>query len=103
MSPRHNNPAAASRISAAMIVRDEEAYLDDCLKSIVDEVDEIVIVDTGSRDRTCDIARRYGARLFDLPWTGDFAAARNHALDRASGDWILYIDADERLAVPIAG
>ncbi|MBX9840981.1 MAG: glycosyltransferase [Xanthobacteraceae bacterium] len=86
-----------------MIVRDEEAYLDDCLRSIVDEVDEIVIVDTGSRDRTCDIARRYGARLFSFPWTGDFAAARNHALDQASGDWILYIDADERLVVPTAG
>lgn len=86
-----------------MIVRDEESHLDECLKSIVDEVDEIVIVDTGSLDRTCDIASRYGSRIFSFRWTGDFAAARNYALNQASGDWILYIDADERLIVPTRG
>jgi tetratricopeptide (TPR) repeat protein len=103
MSSRNSDIVPLPRISAALIVRDEEKHLDDCLKSIVDEVDEIVVVDTGSEDRTRDIARRYGSQLFSLPWTGDFAAARNHALDRATGDWILYIDADERLVVPARG
>jgi glycosyltransferase involved in cell wall biosynthesis len=87
------------RISAAMIVRDEEALLPDCLRSIGDEVDEIVITDTGSSDRTCDIASAFGARVLSRPWDDDFAAARNHSLNAATGDWILYIDADERLEV----
>lgn len=90
-------------VCAALIVRDEERFLDDCLKSIAGEVDDLVIVDTGSTDRTVEIARAYGARIFHHPWTGDFAAARNAALDHASGDWILYIDADERLRVIAPG
>jgi len=88
------------RVSAAMIVRDEEKVLGDCLDSLVDCVDEIVIADTGSIDSSRDIARARGARVFDLPWTSDFSAARNAAIDAATGDWILYIDADERLHVP---
>jgi glycosyltransferase involved in cell wall biosynthesis len=88
------------RVSAAMIVRDEEKVLGDCLDSLVGCVDEIVIADTGSIDSSRDIARARGARVFDLPWTGDFSAARNAAIDAATGDWILYIDADERLHVP---
>jgi tetratricopeptide (TPR) repeat protein len=80
-----------------MIVRNEEKFLEGCLESIKDVVDEVVIVDTGSTDGTKEIAARYGARLFDFPWTGDFSAARNYALDRCRGEWILYIDADERL------
>ncbi len=86
-----------------MIVRDEEGFLDDCLKSLEGEVDEIVIVDTGSRDRTREIALARGARLFEREWTGDFSAARNYALERAQADWILYIDADERLETPYPG
>lgn len=86
-----------------MIVRNEEAFLHDCLRSIVDEVDEIVVVDTGSFDRTREIATQYGARIIDRPWTNDFSAARNCAIDNATGGWILYIDADERLAVPAPG
>jgi cytochrome c-type biogenesis protein CcmH/NrfG len=85
-------------ISAAMIVRDEEAVLADCLASIRDVVDEIVLVDTGSTDRSPEIARQFGARLFDYRWRDDFAAARNEALARARGRFILYIDADERLS-----
>ena len=80
-----------------MIVRDEEAFLPDCLESIRAVADDIVVVDTGSRDGTKAVARRFGARIFDFPWNDDFAAPRNHALDQAAGDWILYIDADERL------
>jgi tetratricopeptide (TPR) repeat protein len=87
---------SAPRLSAAMIVRDEEEYLGDCLASLRGLVDEVVVVDTGSRDRSCSIARAHGARVSSLRWRGDFAAARNAALDRATGDWILYIDADER-------
>lgn len=83
-----------------MIVRDEEKVLGDCLDSLVGRVDEIVIADTGSGDSSREIARARGARVFDLPWTGDFSAARNAAIDAATGDWILYIDADERLHVP---
>ena len=90
--------AARPTLSAAMIVRDEERFLDGCLASLVGFVDEIVVVDTGSTDRTPEIARRHGARLASFEWQGDFAAARNVALDLARGDWILYIDADERLS-----
>ena len=86
-------------LSAALIARDEEQFLDGCLTSIAATVDEIVVVDTGSVDATPDIARRHGARLLSRAWDGDFAAARNHALDACGGRWILYIDADERLSL----
>lgn len=84
-------------LSAALIVRNEERFLDACLASLADRVDEIVIVDTGSTDRSRDIALGYRARLLDSPWTGDFSVARNQGLAAARGEWILYIDADERL------
>ncbi len=83
-----------------MIVRDEERVLGDCLRSIRDHVDEIVITDTGSTDRSRDIAGEFGARVLERPWNDDFSAARNHSLEAATGDWILYIDADERLEAP---
>jgi tetratricopeptide (TPR) repeat protein len=85
------------RVSAAMIVRNEEAVLEECLRSIRDEVDEIVITDTGSTDRSREIAAAFGARVLDRLWDDDFSAARNHSLEAATGDFILYIDADERL------
>ena len=85
------------RLSAALIVRDESAVLDDCLASIRHVADEIVVVDTGSTDDSRQIAARHGARVFDVPWREDFAAARNEALERARGRFVLYIDADERL------
>jgi tetratricopeptide (TPR) repeat protein len=84
-------------LSAALIVADEERHLGACLASLDGVVDEVVIADTGSSDATADIARAAGARIFEHPWDGDFARARNAVLDRARGDWILYIDADERL------
>ena len=86
-------------LSAALITRDEERFLDGCLKSIGAVVDEIVVVDTGSRDATVAIAARHGARVLSRPWGGDFAAARNHALGQCQGRWLLYIDADERLVL----
>jgi glycosyltransferase involved in cell wall biosynthesis len=91
-------PRSRPFLTAALIVKDEERVLDACLASLATVVDEIVIVDTGSRDRSREIARAHGARVIDYQWTGDFAAARNAGLEAARGRWILYIDADERLA-----
>jgi hypothetical protein len=89
-----------ARLSATLIVRDESAFIEACLVSLVGMVDEIVIVDTGSRDDTLTKVSRFPVALHHFPWCGDFSAARNHAIERATGDWILYIDADERLQVP---
>ena len=85
------------QVSLAMIVKDEEANLPQCLASAADLVDEIVIVDTGSTDRTKEVAGRFGARIFDFAWGDDFAAARNASLDHAAGPWIFWLDADDRL------
>jgi glycosyltransferase involved in cell wall biosynthesis len=85
-------------LSASLIVRDESRVLGDCLASIRDVVDEIVVVDTGSVDDSVEIARRHGARVIRHEWRDDFADARNVGLDAARGEWILYIDADERLS-----
>ena len=84
-------------LSAAMIVRNEERYIEDCLKSLKGVVDEIVVVDTGSTDGTKEIASRFGARIFDFPWRDDFSAARNESVEHCLGEWIIFIDADERL------
>lgn len=80
-----------------MIVRDESKFLGECLTSIRDVCDEIVIVDTGSVDDTVDIARSFGAVVRHFEWTNDFSEARNASLEVATGEWILYIDADEQL------
>jgi glycosyltransferase involved in cell wall biosynthesis len=85
-------------LSAALIVRDESLILGGCLTSIRDVVDEIVVVDTGSVDDSVEIARRHGARVIHHKWRDDFARARNAGLEAAGGEWILYIDADERLS-----
>lgn len=85
------------RLSAVLIVRDEESFLEGCLRSLAGHVDEIIVVDTGSKDRSREIASDLGARLFDYAWHDDFAAARNHSIDQATGEWLLYIDADERI------
>ncbi|HEX7378432.1 MAG TPA: glycosyltransferase [Pirellulales bacterium] len=84
-------------ISLTMIVRNEEADLPACLESAADLVEDIVVVDTGSTDATKTVARRFGARLIDFPWRDDFAAARNEALKHATGDWVFWLDADDRL------
>ncbi len=85
-------------ISLCMIVKNEESFLEGCLQSVQGTVDEIVIVDTGSTDRTIEIAERFGARVLHHPWTGNFSEARNVGIEAASMDWILVLDADERLA-----
>ncbi|MDD2420870.1 MAG: glycosyltransferase [Heliobacteriaceae bacterium] len=86
-----------STISLCMIVKDEAENLDRCLASAQPFVDEIIVVDTGSRDETPAIARRYGAKVTAFPWQEDFAQARNAALDCAAQDWVLILDADEEL------
>lgn len=83
--------------SAVLVVRDEAATLGDCLRSLRHLVDEIVVLDTGSTDDTCDIARDAGARVFTSRWLNDFSAVRNEASSHARGGWILSIDADERV------
>ncbi|MEM7515538.1 MAG: glycosyltransferase family 2 protein, partial [Planctomycetota bacterium] len=86
------------RLSLCLITKDEERFLPGCLSSIRDFVDEIVVADTGSRDRTVEIAREFGAKIVPFTWCDDFAAARNAAVDAATGDVILSLDADEELA-----
>jgi glycosyltransferase involved in cell wall biosynthesis len=82
-------------ISLCMIVKDEEAMLGRCLESVRDVVDEMVIVDTGSTDRTVKIAESYGARVFTYPWGDSFSDARNYGIARATMDWIFIMDADD--------
>src|SRR5574341_1534475 len=84
-------------LTAAIIVRDQAEHLDACLRSLHGLVDEIVVVDTGSSDASVDVARRHGAIVGHEPWQADFSVPRNRSLDLASGEWILYIDADERV------
>ena len=84
-------------LSAALIVRNEERFLVGCLDSLEGFVDEVVLVDTGSTDATPRIAADRGITVHTFPWADDFSAARNRALDLARGEWILYIDADERI------
>ena len=85
-----------------MIVKNEEALLADCLASVRGLASQIIVVDTGSTDSTIQIAEAGGAEIVDFPWCDDFAAARNSALPSVTGDWILMLDADERLA-PTSG
>lgn len=84
-------------LSVSMIVRNEEKYLEECLESVKPIADEIIIADTGSTDNTIKIAEKYGAKVFHFDWINDFAAARNFSLSKCAGDWVLYIDADERI------
>jgi len=85
------------RVSLCMIVRDEERNLEACLAPIAELFDEIVIVDTGSLDRTKEIARQFNARVFDFEWSDDFSAARNESMRHATGEWIFWLDADDRV------
>ncbi|MFD2114634.1 glycosyltransferase [Paenibacillus yanchengensis] len=89
-------------LSLVMIVKNEEASIGRCLSSIRSYVDEIVVVDTGSEDGTIDICRSFGANVYSFPWNGSFADARNYGLEKAQGDWIFWLDADEELA-PLDG
>jgi tetratricopeptide (TPR) repeat protein len=80
-----------------MIVRDNETTIGPALQSISPWVDEIVVVDTGSKDRTPEICRQHGARLFAFPWCDDFSAARNESLKQARGEWVFWMDSDDTI------
>jgi len=92
-----DNLTKRQSISIGMIVKDEEQFLERCLKSVKEIADEIIIIDTGSKDNTVNIARKYTDKIYFHPWKDSFSEARNHYLDYATGDWIFQIDADEEL------
>jgi Glycosyltransferases involved in cell wall biogenesis len=83
------------KITACLIVKDEAECIRQCLDSLKKVVQQIVVVDTGSTDDTVKIAKRYGAEVYFHEWAEDFSAARNLAIDKAKGDWIIFLDADE--------
>jgi tetratricopeptide (TPR) repeat protein len=91
------HPATGLTLSLCMIVRDEEEMLPRCLSAVAPAVDEIIVVDTGSKDRTVEIARSFNATVIEREWTGSFSDARNASFEAATGDWIIYLDADEVL------
>jgi len=82
-------------ISACMIIKNEEHNLSRCLTSIKPLVDEIIIVDTGSTDKSIEIAESFGAKIYHHPWENDFSKHRNQSLSYATSDWVLIVDADE--------
>lgn len=86
-----------STIALCMIVKNEEEVLGRCLDSVADLVDEIIIVDTGSTDRTREIAGRYTEKIYEFPWRDDFAAARNFSFEQAQADYCMWLDADDVL------
>lgn len=85
------------RLSACLIIKNEEAHLERCLSSLRGIVDEIVVVDTGSTDGSLAVAEKFGAKIGHFDWCDDFSAARNASLQLATGEWVLWIDADEEL------
>jgi len=82
-------------ISQCIIAKNEEKNIEYCLTHLKSIVDEQIVVDTGSTDRTVEIAEKLGAKVFRFDWIDDFSAARNFALDKAKGDWIIFLDCDE--------
>jgi len=94
------NPSAEIKsplLSVCMIVRNEESFLNDCLKSVEGIADQIIVLDTGSTDKTKEIAGRFNVEIYDFEWCDDFSSARNASISYARGEWILWLDADERL------
>lgn len=96
-APRAPGLRKPPTVSLCMIVKNEERVLGDCLASVRPWFDEVVVVDTGSTDRTVEIAREHGAKVFHFPWCDDFSAARNVSLSHATGDWVVWMDADDTL------
>ena len=86
------------RLSQCMIVKNEERNIERALRWGKGVVWEQIVVDTGSRDRTVQIAESMGARVYHYTWTDDFSAAKNYAISKAGGEWIAFLDADETFA-----
>ncbi len=84
-------------LGLCMIVKDEEEVLARCLESVKGVFDEIVVADTGSKDRSREIARAYGAKVYEFRWIDDFSAARNFSFSKASADYLMWLDADDIL------
>ncbi len=84
-------------VSLCMIVKNEEMHLARCLESVAELVDEIIIVDTGSTDRTVELAFRYTSKVYSHPWKDDFSDARNYSFSKASMDYCMWMDADDIL------
>ncbi len=103
LPPALADDSAKPRISVCLIAKNEEKFIGQCLRSVKPIASQIVVVDTGSTDRTVEIAKELGAEIHPFPWCDDFSAARNAALERAAGDWILVLDADEELKPDQAG
>ena len=95
--------AGALKISACYIAKNEAENLAKSIKSLKNQVNEIVVVDTGSTDNTIVVARRLGARVYSFPWQDDFSKARNFALSKAKGEWLVLLDADEYFTAKTAG
>ncbi len=95
--------AGALKISACYIVKNEAENLVKSIKSLKSQVNEIVVVDTGSTDNTITVARKLGAKVYSFPWQDDFSKARNFALSKAKGDWLVLLDADEYFTAKTAG
>lgn len=95
--------AGALKITACYIVKNEAENLAKSIKSLKTQVNEIVVVDTGSTDNTMAVARKLGAKVYSLPWQDDFSKARNFALSKAKGDWLILLDADEYFTAKTAG
>jgi glycosyltransferase involved in cell wall biosynthesis len=83
------------KLSACVITKNEEKTLPMCLQSVQSIVDEIIVVDTGSKDNTVEVAKSFGAQVYHFEWVNDFSKAKNYALSKATGDWIIFLDADE--------
>jgi glycosyltransferase involved in cell wall biosynthesis len=84
-------------ISAIMMAKNEDEYIDQCLSSVKPFVDEIILVDTGSTDNTNKIAQKYGAKIFNHPWEDSFCVGRNHSVSHATCDWLMQVDCDETI------
>ena len=92
-----------NEVSLCMIVKNEQEYLSKCLESIKDIVDEIIVVDTGSSDKTVEIAKSFGAKVYYFEWNNNFSEARNESLKYATKNWIMIMDADEELCPEVRG
>ncbi|MCH8294548.1 glycosyltransferase, partial [Candidatus Poribacteria bacterium] len=92
-----NPTSGGGRLSICMIVKNEEEALPKCLSSIQGLADELIVVDTGSTDRTVKIVQSFGAKVYHFAWNDNFSDARNESLKHATGDWILWLDADDIL------